>query len=174
MKISVSVDLGDFYNEGDESFKEQILADLSWKIKDQIWTQFKSLALDDFKAKIDKKIQETTGDEVNKIVADMIENKVIKKSSRNGELVTLPTYINEVISGRYFDPNNDAERLLAGMLRNFETKFQTALTNTSKSISDELINRYDLMFASQIVKNLNKAGMLKEDVVKVLTEGKDA
>jgi hypothetical protein len=48
-------------------------------------------------------------------------------------------------------------------------EFLTAQTKkATDSISKELKERYDLLFASQIVSKLHENGMLKEDVAKLL------
>ncbi len=175
MKINVTVDLEDFYNEDDSSFNEQILDDIQYKVKQEVWGLFTNTALTEFKTKIQKDLEVSKDEEISRIVNKIFTEKKIKtrepsKGNPEPETITLYEYIEETISKSYFNPDKNADYLLRDRLREFQVKFEEALAKTSKGISDELVNRYDLMFASQIVMNLNKAGMLKDDVGKTLLE----
>ncbi len=177
MKINVTVDLEDFYNEDDSSFNEQILDDIQRRVEHEVWGMFTNTALTEFKTKITKDMEGSKDEEVSRIVNKVFTEKKIKvkepsKGNPEPETVTLYEYIEDTITKGYFHPDRNADYLLRDKLHEFQVKFEEALSKTSKGIADELINRYDLLFASQIVNNLSKAGMLKDDVAKLLIENK--
>lgn len=173
MKINVTVDLDDFFSEDESSFNEQILSHLEWEIKSKIWNEFKEKALDSFKNKIDYELEKGKEVELERIITKVFTDKKIKikEASKNNpqpEMVTLFEYIEDKITNSYFSEGRSASSILDSKLREKEVQFEKMLSNSSEEIITKLKDRYDLLFASQIVNSLNKNGMLKEDVSKIL------
>lgn len=174
MKINVTVDLEDFYSEEEgASFNEEILFYIESNVKSQIWNNFKDKALDVFKNKIDTELEEQKDTEIQRIVTKVFSDKKIKtkdatKSNPEPEMVTLFEYIEEKLHKSYFSEDRTASSILDGKLRDKEVMFEKMVSTAAEKIGNDLKDRYDLLFASQIVSNLNKNGMLKEDIAKIL------
>jgi len=183
MKFNVTVDLEDLYDDysGEEgsgvSFNEQILDEIRRRVKGEIWGEFRKSTLDSFKAKIDSELAKEKDAEITRIVKKIFSEKKIKikestKKDDNPEMVTLFEYIEDKIERDYFSMGNSAESLLRDKIREMQVSVEKTISIASSSLSDEIKQRYDLLFASQLVAKMNQAGMLKEDVAKLLIESK--
>jgi hypothetical protein len=175
MKINVTVDLEDFFSEDENSFNEQILNHIEWQVKTQVWNEFKTIALDRFKEKINSEINESKEQEMDRIIHKIFTEKKIKvreatKGNPEPEMVTLFEYIEDKVNKDYFNANNTADSILNRKLHEKQIQFEKMIEVASEKIGSEIKDRYDLLFASQIVSNLNKNGMLKEDIAKILLE----
>lgn len=157
MKINVTVDLTEFYaeNEGD-NFSEEIKRAIASDVKFQILKEWKDKIGDEFNkaviAEVEKQKENLITDTFNKLAVDA----KVKKQYSSGEMISIAQWITEEFERMHLS-DNKLNSLLASQL-----------TKSSDRISKELKDRYDLLFASQIVSKLNEAGMLKEDVAKIL------
>jgi len=169
MKINVTVDLAEFYTEDQEnSFSEEIKYEIAARVKSQVWKDFEASAMHELKQMVNTEFEKTKGENVTSIVSRIIASKKIKKIDNNSELVTIEEYVTEKITKDYFSERQSAETVMRNLISNFESKFNSELKQNSETISRELRDRYDLLFASQIVTKLNENGMLKTDVAKLL------
>lgn len=170
MKINVTVDLDDFFNEDETSFNEQIISSLNHQIMREIWYNFRTLALDEFKAKIEEQFNQEKNNELERIISKIFSEKRIKtKLTKDGvETVTLFEYIEDKLSSAYFSETSSAEKILESKIASKDDEIKKSIINSAEKLSNDLKNRYDLLFASQIVAKLNENGMLKEDVAKIL------
>jgi len=157
MKINVTVDLSEFYSEDEQDFSSQI--------KNSISHQVKSLIISDWKEKIGLEFTNAVRFEVEKQKESFITNEIEKaiceskvKKNYSGEMVTISEWIIQELEKSHISDTRIKEFL------NNQTK------NLSDRISKELKDRYDILFASQIVSKLNENGMLKEDVAKLLLD----
>lgn len=169
MKINVTVDLAEFYSEDIEnSFSEEIKNEIAARVKSQVWKDFEKSAMHELKQLVGAEFEKTKGENVTSIVSRIIASKKIKKQDNNSELVTIEEYVTEKMTKEYFSERQSAESVMRNLISNFESKFKSEVKATSDSIGKELRDRYDLLFASQIVTKLNENGMLKSDVARLL------
>lgn len=171
MKINVTVDLSDFYTEEEgQSFSEEIKLHIAHTVKSQVWADFQSKALDEVKSLVNSEFEKSQKMNINYIVSEIFSTEKLKESDgKHGqELVTVKDYIQRKIKKTYFSENNNADYVLRRYIEDFSKKFDQDLKKSSETISKEIKDRYDLMFASQIVTKLNEQGMLKDDVGKIL------
>lgn len=180
MKINVTVDLEDLYDEygtedGGASFNQQILDEINRKVHFEIWSEFKKLALDDFKTKINNELVSAKDEEIKRIVQKVFSDRKIKtreatKNNPEPEMITLFEYIQDKIEKDYFSMGNTAEVLLRDKIREMQVSVEKNISLAADSLSNEIKQRYDLLFASQLVAKMNQAGMLKDDVAKLLID----
>ncbi len=169
MKINITVDLAEFYTEDQEnSFSQEIKNEIAARVKSQVWKDFESSAMHEVKQLVNAEFEKTKGENVTSIVSRIIASKKIKKQDHNSELITIEEYVTEKISKDYFSERQTAESVMRNLISNFESKFNSEVKSNSESIAKELRDRYDLLFASQIVTKLNENGMLKSDVARLL------
>lgn len=113
--------------------------------------------------KVEKQVTMQVKDTVEKVLYSKITqaiDEVIAKGempSRNNskELITIEAYVKECLNYK-------------GGWQNF----QDTIEKLAKQYTTEVKNRYDLLFASQIVAKLNDNGLLKENVAKLILENK--
>lgn len=169
MKINVTVDLAEFYNEDQEnSFSEEIKMEIAARVKAQVWKDFEERALSQMKQLVIHEFDKQKTKQIEKLVKKVIGSEKIKKSDYSNEQITFEEYITENLKNNYFSERQTAESVLRNYISNFETKFNNEIKQNSESIAKELRDRYDLLFASQIVTKLNENGMLKSDVARLL------
>lgn len=169
MKINVTVDLAEFYTEDAEnSFSEEIKSEIAARVKSQVWKDFEASAMHELKQLVNSEFEKTKGENVTSIVSRIIASKKIKKRDNSSELVTIEEYVTEQITNSYFQERNSAESVMRNLISGFENKFNSEVKSNSEAIAKELRDRYDLLFASQIVTKLNENGMLKSDVARLL------
>lgn len=177
MKFNVTVDLEDLYDEyngeeGGASFNEQILNEIKYRVKSEIWGEFRSSTLDEFKAKINSELQKGKEAEVSRIITKVFSEKKIKTRSGTNhkpeETITLFEYIEEKITKDYFSIGNTPEEVLRSFMNEFDKKIAVSITSAADKIGNELKDRYDLLFASQLVAKMNEVGLLKENVANIL------
>lgn len=80
----------------------------------------------------------------------------VKKRYSSNDMITVAEYVAEEVERTVV---NDSK------LKEYLNK---AVKTAGDAIGKELKERYDLLFASQIVSKLHENGMLKEDVAKIL------
>jgi hypothetical protein len=181
MKINVTVDLEDLYEEyyeGDssgESFNQQILSEIKHQVKQSIWKEFKDTTLDHFRAQINDELEKEKDGEITRIVQKVFSERKIKikegtKNNPEPEMITLFEYIQEKIEKDYFSMGMTAETLLSGKFRELQNSVEKSVSTSAELMSSEIKQRYDLLFASQLVAKMNQAGMLKDDVAKLLID----
>ena len=166
MKIKVEVDLSEFYNEEDEAtFSEQIKGAIVWDVKQQILKDWKSKMTDEFTSHVVSEIEKSKTNYVDEILRELAVDAKIKKRYSSNEMISITDYIKESL---------ERQQLSDDAIKDFirkETMNETdRLKKISSSFTSELKERYDLMFASQIVSKLNENGMLKDKVAKLILD----
>ncbi len=160
MKVNVTVDLADFYSEEDgASFSSQIKDSIAYQVKQEVLKDWKIQIMDEFSKSVKAEIEQQKESFITSVLTELIcESKVKPRYGNKDELITIKEWMNDEL---------ERTTLSGSSLKDFLRKQTTA---TSNRISKELKDRYDLLFASQIVSKLNENGMLKEDVAKLILD----
>lgn len=147
MKFTIEVD--DFYIEEGEletNLKHHIINDVTNKI----WAAIKEKVDEHATRKVKADVEERMYRFMNVAIEEIISKEKIKYDNKE---ITLAEYIRNYFQNKNHWQNAD------------ET-----IRKAAEKFGIEMKNRYDLLFASQLVAKLNKEGMLKEDVAKLLLE----
>lgn len=164
MKINVTVDLADFYNEYDEdggaSFSQQIKDNIAYNVKNIVWKSFEENALTAFTNQVQKQINLDKDLKIKQIIEKYFVEKELKKSYSGDKKITIESYIIDMLERDYFNNSNS----------NFERMVSKMIEDKTKQFSAEFKDRYDLLFASQLVSKMNSVGLLKDDVAKLLID----
>lgn len=158
MKITVTVDLSEFYTEEDEhiSFSQAIKEYIAYDVKNKVLADFKQRAGDEFNIYVKQLIDQQKDGFITGVVSELITTAKVKKPYSGGEPISISEWVAQ-----------ELERTVLS-----DSKVKEIVTKNVKqatdNIGDELKRRYDLLFASQIVAKLHENGMLKEDVAKLL------
>ena len=159
MKINVTVDLEDFYIDEDSSnLNDEIKKDIANKVKNLVWKQFEENALKSFDNQVKRQIEIDRELKIKQTIDDLFKNKKLKKPYSGNELVSVEDYIIDELNRNI------------GASNQFDRNIRDLIDKKASEIAKDLKDRYDLLFASQIVSNLNKQGMLKDDIAKILLE----
>lgn len=149
MKIDINVT--DFYLDENDNL-EQGLKNL---IKQEVITSINK----SIKARVEEQITMEVKDTVEKLlykqisadIKEVLETGTTKSRSDSSKQVLFKDYVREC-----FNYNGGW------------TSFEENIKKLAQAFSAELKQRYDLLFASQIVVKMQEQGLLKEDVVKLL------
>lgn len=161
MKINVTVDLADFYSEDDEStFSEQIKEVIASSVKQKVLADWKEKISHEFNRAVIEEIEKQKEHFIIEVLTELVVNAKVKKCYSSNEMISISDWIKSELERTQL-----SERKLNDFLESLTTK-------KSEEISKELKNRYDILFASQIVAKLHENGMLKEDVAKLLLNSK--
>lgn len=164
MKINVSVDLSELYSEGDE-------ISMSSEIKSFVADEVKRRVSEDFMKKVDEmyyeKLRGLISEAKETIILDRFkflvsENKV-KSSSYQKEPISVNEWLNEELRKMIV---NDSS---------LKQKLDAMVTKTVESITKQIKDRYDMLFATQLITKMNEVNLLNADAAKMLlTENNEA
>lgn len=152
--MKFTIELDDFWIEDEElstalsdSIKTSVIYEIQQSIKDQV----ESKITDEVKSKIQDKMDE----DISILIDAFIATGKIKSLHSSSEKVSVREYIEQKFNNDrgWSNPSKRLDELAAKM-------------------SKEMRDRYDLMFASQIVNKLNSQGLLKDGVAETLLNGK--
>lgn len=161
MKLTVEVDLSDFYSESDvTNFSDQIKNHIAWTVRQQIAKEFKTQAQEEYFTDIKKQVKEQCNYYFfENLVNEVITTQKIKKNEwdkNSDELITVKEYAENVLKNVVYNDNTIKETI---------KKYVQQLAD---KLVREIKQRYDLVFATKIVSKLADNKMLKEDVAKLL------
>lgn len=156
MKINVTVDLSDFYSEDETSFSEQIKSAIAYDVRQQVLADWKVKIGAEFNSAVIAEVEKQKEQFITSALNELVVNAKVKKRYSSNDMISISEWITEELERTQLSENK---------LRDF---LNSQTTKASDKISKELKDRYDMLFASQIVAKLHENGMLKEDVAKLL------
>ena len=151
MKIQIEID--DFYldeeSELEPALKRYVINEVVSKINKQIEDKVNDTITRQVKQQVEKQLLTKT----NKIIDEFIEKGKIKGDYSSDPEITVEQHIKNKFNNKngWGNPSEQIAKL-------------------AEKFGAELRNRYDLLFATQIVKKLDKEGLLKENIAKMLLE----
>lgn len=133
----------------DEQLKSSIRADVVNEIKKSLYLEIQ----EKISAVVKKQVKEFLHDGIQAKVEEYIKTGLINKSSYSNDQITIEEWIKSELTGtsKYNNTHDKIKKL-------------------ADEFGNELKQRYDLLFASQIVAKLNDNGLLKEDMAKILLQ----
>lgn len=132
--------------------KRQIISSLSTQITEKLLEGHVRL----MEKVASEKVIQSFDKMANDATINFIENGKIKSSRGSNIMVNVSEYIAERFENTY--AHNNAKELIEKLAKNY---------------SIEMRNRYDMMFASQLVIKMSEQGLLKEGVFKSLMNNSD-
>lgn len=153
MKITVSVDLEDLYINEDQSLNEALENKIKREVINDIWISLKTKVEDQIQRKVSEEVEKLYCKKIQGFISEFFETGTLKSQKNSNERISIKEWILyqfEINSG-WNNPKDQIEKL-------------------AKVHATELKNRFDLMFASQLVAKLNENGLLKEDVARLLLD----
>lgn len=153
MKINVTIDCEDIWCSDDETLNEMLKSTIQRKVLDEIWNKVKSTVEDQITRNVKTEVEKNYTRQIQSFISEFFETGMIKSPRNSNEQITIKDYILyqfEINTG-WNSPKEQIGKI-------------------AKTHGDEMKNRYDLLFASQLVAKMNEVGLLKEDVAKQLLQ----
>ena len=146
------IELDDFWMDEDDniesSLKTYIISDVVRTIKKSIEDKINEQIVE----KVDEAMDKQLGIVINSTLAELMSTKII---TVNKEQVTIEDHLKDIFE------KNIGWRNPAEQIKQFAKKF-----------GENMKVQYNAAFANQIVVNMKEQGFLKDDVTKILLEGK--
>ena len=149
MKINVTIDLDNLWTD-ESSISEEISREIKRQVISEIWNKVKPAVDEQITRTVKNEVEKNYCKKINLFIEDFIQNGTVKFNNREGIMKDYIYYLFTQNSG-WNSPNENIKKL-------------------AKQFGDEMKNRYDLLFASQLVAKMNENGLLKEDVAKKLLD----
>lgn len=147
--MKITVDLNDFWLEEEE----ELIPALQEHVKNTVIRNIGDSIKKQVDAFMDKAIKEEITSQLEVRV-----NVLMEAYLQTGK-----------VKGQYSnDPEMTITDWLGKKLSDSRPQIQDYIVKAAAKQAEELKNRYDLLFASQIVQRINQQGLLKEDVAKLL------
>ncbi len=141
----------DYEDELEPALKKYITRSVVESINKSIADKVEEAITKEVRAQVEKTLYR----EIQKLVANIISSeKIVKSRKGNGnELISVEEHIKERLSNTtaFSSPTEHIKQIAA-------------------EFGKELKNRYDVLYASQIVVKLGDNGLLKDDVIKMLLD----
>lgn len=150
MKFTVEIDefwLDEDSNGFEEELKNSIKIDVCQQIKKMMLTHIEN----EITNVVKQQVSDTLREHIQALVADVISTGMIRESSYSDKEISIENWIKKQFHGNSGYQNADLK-----------------ITELAKKFGDEMKQRYDLLFASQIVAKLDEHGLLKEDIAELL------
>ncbi len=166
MKLKVEIDineiLSDFFEDFDPEYssaeidlKSSVKYEIQRKVEYEVLNKYSDNLNTQMSNEVKKLIDKSFKELVESKCSEFVQNGKLKGRYSSSEEVTVEEWIKE----RFEDSTNHST------LRNI-------VDNNAKILSKEIRDRYDLLFATQIVTKMNEQGLLKEGVFQSLVENK--
>lgn len=163
MKLEVSIDLTDIWCEENNTLSDMLKSEIVWQVQQAVWAEFSDEAKTEFSSKVRALLDNAKNGRIDSIIDDCFNNEKIRKSVYDAKTeVTMKEYV--IQSLKHQTVSNFQ----------FNNKIDETIKNQAADIVKQLKERYDMLFASQIVSRLNEAGMLKDDVARLLLQNSEA
>lgn len=150
MKFTVEIDefwLDEDANGFEEELKNSINIDVCQQIKKMMLTHIEN----EITNVVKQQVSDTLREQIQALVADVISTGEIKESYYSDKKISIEDWIKSQFNANCGYHNANAK-----------------ITELAKKFGDEMKQRYDLLFASQIVAKLDEHGLLKEDIAELL------
>ena len=156
MKINVTIDTSELYGEEDSSFNEVIKHEIAREVKTQILKDWNEKIKAEFNQAVIEEIQSQKKEFITDTMNYLIVNAKVKKQYGSDTMISIADWIKDEL---------ERTHLSQGSVKDYLDK---QIKTTTDSISKALKERYDMLFASQIVSKLHENKMLKDDVARLL------
>ena len=150
--MKFTIELEDFWMEEEDDLSDALNSYVTREVVSQISKNIK----DKVESQLTKKIQETINAKLEVMIdvhlGNLIEAGVIV---RNGKEISMVEHMKKVFKEDHSWQSVDKK-----------------IREYSKNFAKEMIIQYDAAFANKIVENMKTQGLLKDEVVQILLEGK--
>jgi len=153
MKIEINV--SDFYLDNEDNLEQGLKDYIKRETIQAISSQIKQKVETQITMEVKDKVEQMLYREISSAILENIESGKTKSRRNSNEFVTFKEYVKEC-----FEYNTGYQ------------SFENTIKKLAETFSSEMKQRYDLMFASQIVIKMGDAGLLKSDELAKLLEPK--
>lgn len=169
MKLKIEVDIenlveGMFENaeydsdlgiRADINLKDDIKSEIIYETKQAVLKEIKEPIKKDISDRVKILVEDSYKKEVEKAVEDFVENGKVRINSYNEDEITTKEWIKNQFKNNFYTSG----------------KLEKIVKQNTEELAKEIRDRYDLLFASSLVSNLNDQGLLKEGVFKAIMKG---
>lgn len=148
--MKLEIEISDFYLE-EEELESGLKEYVKREVLNEIQKSIKQKVEDHLTLQIKAEVEKNMYQQMNLFIKDFIKTGEVKSAIKSGTMVTLEEFVKEK-----FTSSN-------GWMSADET-----IKKLATQFSSEMKQRYDLLFASQLVAKMHENQMLKDDVAQKL------
>lgn len=152
--MKIEIDISDFWLEEGE-LETELKRYITHQAVNAINASIKERVEKHVDAEAKRQIEESMYKLINSHITECIASEKVKNPYNSSEQITLT----EWITGRFEKSDNTA-------------KLNDVVSKVAKNYADEIKQRYDMLFASQLVSKMHENKMLKDDVANMLLDNK--
>lgn len=151
--MKFTIDIEDFWLDEESDLESALTSHITNSVVAKINKSIENKVDDTITRQVKQQVQNQLLKKTNKLIDEFIDKGTIKGEYSSDPEITIEEYIKQKFSKRngWGNPSSQIEKL-------------------AEKFGKELRNRYDLLFATQIVKKLDKEGLLKENIAKLILE----
>jgi Zn-dependent M16 (insulinase) family peptidase len=154
--MKIIVDIEEFWFDEESELTEELHNFVTNKVMNEIWKRIEGKIEKEIISQINKMVTDSLYKKSNLFIGKFLETGKIKKDVyKDGKYVKEDMTIQEFIQNKFRSDSGWGN--INDHIKKIAQRFGT-----------EMKERYDLMFASQIVARLGDNGLIKEDVAKML------
>ncbi len=160
--MKFTIDIKDFWLDQEDDLKPALkkyivdttVKTIYEKLNTKVTRELETAIEAGIKSCIDELVDERMGDFVSKVIT----NREVKSNAylNSGEMITLEEHITNQIVGR-----------------NTPHSIEEAIKIVGNKFGEKIKERYDSIFASKIISQLENSGLLKDGVAKILLNGEN-
>lgn len=151
--MKITIDLKEFWLDGDHDLEEGLKKHLKHQVQNEIYSKIENEVRTQVTNLVKEKIEKTLTARLQTQIDELLVNGKVKSYNNSSVEVSPEEYLKERFV-KDMGWSSPAEKV-----KELANKFGT-----------EMKNRYDLLFASQLVAKMNETGLLKKEAAKLLLE----
>ena len=148
--MKISVDISDFYLDEDQDIESGLKSYIVNTVIQEIQKSIKERVEKQITLEVKDVVEKTMYQKVTKAISEVIKTAVFKRRGSN-EMGTIEDYVKDCIN---YQSNWNG--------------FDEQIKKLAQANVKEMKDRYDLLFASQIVTKLGENGLLNNEAAKLL------
>lgn len=153
--MKITIDLEDFWLDGEQDLEAGLKTFVSNHVLNEVKKSIDKKIEDHLTMKIREEIEKHMYRQMNSKIDEFIKVGQVKSSRDSSKTVTIEEYIKEKFTydSGYMSASDTIKKL-------------------AQQFGQEFKNKYDLLFASQLVAKMNETGLLKKEAAKLLLDTK--
>jgi hypothetical protein len=154
--MKFTIDVENFWLDGEDELEPALTKHITGSVIDQIEKSIAKKVEDHITLKVKAEIESRLYKFINLQIEHIINTEKIKVGTSCGQ-PPVEMSLAEYVKKEFQDKSK-------------HNNMHDTINAQAKKFADEMKNRYDLLFASQLVAKMNNNGLLKEEVAKLLLE----
>ncbi len=154
--MKFAIDIKDFWLDQESDLKPALKNHIVNTVVQKMYERLENKTQVAIETLIKERINELIDEEMDKFVSEVVASRKFKPYTYSDKTITIEEHITNRISGK-----------------DTTSSINEAIKTAGVKFGEQIKERYDSVFASKIIDQLEKSGLLKEGVAKILLNEKN-